>query len=374
MKKLLLIAALLVSANIAFAFDVKTDAKQAYPTFKVSGWIKVTYQDTIYRDTSVTYPSGFEVKDAALVVSGDVWTDVGYSIYIQGNRKNKLNDKNETAVKTGESVLTPRLVGAYIDWKVNSWFNFRAGQYKKPIGLEQWTSPVNYDFINTAQITSKFVESTYDQGIMLFGKKSDISYWFSVYNGSPYDYKDKNWAKDVIGRVSYVPLTGMTVGGSVDYGTADGAGPSFYRRHAGLEANYERGKLFVRGEFMIGQDDKVLATDSVMVGAVKVKQAGLDRNLMRGGYLTVGYVPLSKLKVNVRGDMYRENCSWDLVTDGITAWWGKQESRVVICNLGADYFLNPNTKVTLNYDVKLEDMALRPVKNNVLMAQLQVKF
>jgi phosphate-selective porin len=374
MKKLLFIAALLVSANIAFAFDVKTDAKQAYPTFKINGWLKITYQDTVYHDILVTYPSGFEIKDAALQINGNAWQDVSYMIYIQSNRKNKVNDKSETPVTTGETVFSPRMVGAYVDWKVKGWANLRIGQFKKPIGLEQWTSPVNYDFINTAQLTGKFVDNSYDQGIMLFGKKNDISYWLAFYNGSPYDYKDKNWAKDVVARAVYAPLAGLTFGGYTEYGTADGIGPSKYRRRGGLEINYEHCKYFVRSEYMIGLDDKRLTVDSVLVGTVWVKKSGLDAILMRGAYLTAGYVPMSKLKVNVRGDMYRENCSWDLVTDGITAWWGKQESRVVICNLGADYFLNPNTKVTLNYDVKLEDMALRPVKNNILSAQLQVKF
>ena len=374
MKKLLFITLVLVLSGAAYAQDAKPVEKPEYPKIKISGWVKVAYQDTVYHEPGKACPAGFEIKDVSLLFGGDAWEKVGYLIYIQGNKKNKVNDKNETAVTSGESVLSPRLVGAYVDWKENDWINFRIGQFKKPFGLEQWTSPANYDYVTAAQLTRYFNDNPYDQGIMFFGKKSEFSYWFSLYNGAPYDYKDKNRSKDVIGRVTYAPLSGLAVGGSVDYGTADGAGSSLYRRRAGLEANYERGKLFARGEFMIGQDDKVLAVDSVMVGTVQVKQAGLDRNLMRGGYLTVGYVPLSKLKVNVRGDMYRENCSWDLVTDGTTTWWGKKESRIVVCNLGADYFLNPNTKVTLNYDVKLEDLILRPVKNNILSAQLQVKF
>jgi hypothetical protein len=125
---------------------------------------------------------------------------------------------------------------------------------------------------------------------------------------------------------------------------------------------------------MIGLDDKIMTADSVLVGTAFVKRSDPDMNLMRGGYLTVGYVPVSKLKVNVRGDMYRENCLWDLVTDGTITWWSRKESRVMIITLGADYFMNPNTKFSVNFDIKQEDLALRPKKNNVLAAQLQVKF
>lgn len=365
MKRIFLLAMVFALAGSAFAFDVKTDAKQAYPTFKVSGWLKITYMDTLYHDTLVNPPSGFEAKDAAFTISGDAWKDMAYRICIQSNK----------ATKAGTStVYAAWLFDAYADWKPSQLYSFRIGQYKRPFGFEQLTAATSMDFINAAQVTGKFNASNREQGVMGFGVWNDLSYFLSLGNGSPYNEKDANASKTVVSKIVYAPLAGMTVGGSVEYGTQNTVGKSYYNRHAGLEANYEMGKLFARGELMIGQDDKAMATDSVMVGAVKVKQAGLDRNLMRGGYLTVGYVPLSKLKVNVRGDMYRENCSWDLVTDGVSAWWGKQESRVVICNLGADYFLNPNTKVTLNYDVKLEDMALRPVKNNILSAQLQVKF
>ena len=365
MKKSLLIAALLVSANIAFAFDVKTDAKQEYPTFKFSGWMKVTYQDTVYHDILAAYPSGFEVRDAGFTFSGDVWSNLSYRICLQSNK----------ATKVGTStVYAAWLFDAYADWKPSKLYSFRVGQYKRPFGFEQLTAATSMDFINAAQLTGKFNASNREVGVMGFGVWNDLNYSLSVGNGSPYNEKDANTSKTVVSKVVYAPLAGMTVGGSVEYGTQNTAGKSYYNRHAGLEANYERGKLFARGECMIGQDDKAMAVDSVLVGAAWITRSGVELNLMRGAYLTVGYVPLSKLKVNVRGDVYRENCQWDLVTDGISAWWGKSENRVIIYNIGADYFLNPNTKVTINYDIKQEDMALRPVKNNILSAQLQVKF
>ncbi|MDQ7799208.1 MAG: porin [Candidatus Edwardsbacteria bacterium] len=365
MKRIFLLAMVFALAGSAFAFDVKTDAKQAYPTFKVSGWLKITYMDTLYHDTLVAYPSGFEAKDAAITVSGDAWQDLSYRICLQSNKATKVSTS---------TVYAAWLLDAYAEWKPSKLYSFRVGQYKRPFGFEQLTAATGMDFIGAAQITGKFNTSNREVGVMGFGVWNDLNYFLSLGNGSPYNEKDANASKTVLSKIVYAPLAGMTMGGSVEYGTQNTAGKSYYNRHAGLEANYERGQLFARGELMIGQDDKVMALDSVMVGSIWVYKSSVDLNLMRGGYLTVGYVPLSKLKVNVRGDFYRENCQWDLVTDGTNAWWDKKESRVIIYNLGADYYLNPNTKVTLNYDIKQEDMALRPVKNNILSAQLQVKF
>lgn len=374
MKSCLTLALALLASGAAWAAEGAAADITAYPHVKLSGWIKVTYQDTVYHDSSVTYPSGFEVKDAGLVVSGDVWSNVAFSIYIQGNRKNKVNDKNETPVKTGESVLSPRMVGACVDWKFRPWASFRIGQYKKPIGLEQWSSPVNYDFINTSQLTRYFVDNAYDQGLMLFGRHKGLSYWLSLCNGSPYGYRDKNWAKDVVAKCLYSPLAGLTAGGFAEYGTADQAGTSRYRRRGGLEANCEKGIYFVRGEYMIGRDDKVLAPDSVLVGTEWVREDGVTGQLMRGACLTVGVLPRKQVKLNARADLFRQEAGWNLVTDGTRAWWHKQEWRVAVYTLGADYFLNPNTKCSVNYEIRQEDLALSPVKNNLLMAQLQVKF
>ncbi len=366
MKKLIAVMVLMFVAGSAMAFELVKDSKVEYPKFKISGWMKVAYQDTLYKDSTITYPSGFEVKDAAFVISGDAWKDVAYRICLQSNKATKVSTS---------TVYATWLFDAYIDWKPSKLYSFRVGQYKRPFGYEQLTAATGLDFINIAQITGKFNSSNRDQGVMVFGAWNDLNYSFSLGNGAPYNEKDANWTKTVVSRVCYVPMAGMTVGGSAEYGTQNLVGKSLYNRHAGLDASWDWNKLYVRSEYMIGLDDKILATDSVMVGATKVKQSGVvDGVLMRGAYLTVGYVPMSKLRVSARADMYRQNYQWDLITDGTNAWWDKTESRVMTYDLGADYFLNPNTKATLNYSIRQEDMALRPVKNNVLMAQLQVKF
>lgn len=365
MKKIIAVMALFLMAGSAMAFELVKDSKVEYPKFKVSGWIKVTYQDTVYKDSTITYPSGFEVKDAAITVSGDAWKDVAYRICLQSNK----------ATKAGTSTIYATwLFDAYIDWKPSTLYSFRVGQYKRPFGFEQSTAATSLDFINAAQITGKFNSSNRDQGVMVFGAWNDLNYSLSLSNGSSYNIKDSNWTKTVVSRVYYAPMAGMTVGGSAEYGTQNLVGKSLYNRHAGLEFSWDWNKLFIRSEGMIGLDDKSLDADSVMVNSAWVKRSGADMNLMRGAYLTVGYVPMSRLKVNVRADMFRQNYQWDLITDGTNAWWDKNETRVMVYDLGADYFLNPNTKVTLNYEIRQEDLALRPVKNNVLMAQLQVKF
>lgn len=365
MKKIILLALIAALAGSASAFEVKTDAKQLYPNFKVTGWIKVTYQDTIYKDSSVTHPSGFEVKDAAITVGGDAWSNVSYKIYWQANRSSKAGDS---------TVYAAKLIDAYVEWKPSKLYSFRVGQFKRPFGLEHMASATNYDFVNLAQLSSKFNPSSRDQGVALYGVWNGLNYTLALFNGAPYNEKDKNWAKNMVSRIYYPAMAGMTVGGAMDYGTQNVKGQSLYNRQAALEFSWDWKKLLVRSEYMVGLNDKSLAADSVLVGADFVKRSGVDQNLMRGAYLTAGYVPIPRLRVMARADMYRQNYKWDLVTDGTNAWWDKTESRVMIYDLGADYFLNPNTKVTLNYEIRQEDLALRPVKNNLLMAQFQAKF
>ena len=333
MKRILLLAMVFALAGSAFAFDVKTDAKQDYPTFKINGWLKLTYMDTLYHDTLVTYPAGFEAKDAAITVSGDAWSNLAYRICLSANK----------ATKAGTStVYATWLFDAYADWKPSKLYSFRVGQYKRPFGYEQMLAATSMDFVSAAQLTGKFNASNREVGVMGFGVWNDLNYSLSLGNGSPYNEKDANPSKTVVSRIVYAPLAGMTVGGSVEYGTQNTAGKSYYNRHAGLDVNYERGKLFARGEIMIGQDD-ILITDSLSRSKLDTVVAGVydttqttdwhdtvytrtsktklytlrsivNSKLMRGAYITLGYVPMQKLKINLRGDLYREDYKWKLDT------------------------------------------------------------
>lgn len=404
------LAVLLVLCGIATAsaFEVVKIDKQGFPKVRVTGWVQAIYENTVYHDEGKVLPSGFSVKDAALMVQGDAWESTGFRIYLQGNRKNKVSDKADAYLKTGESVYSPKLMDAYVDWKPSPLYSFRLGQYKKQFGLEQGTSPVDLDFIYESMTTKGFLDNNRDQGIMAFGKWRDINYWLSLHNGASYNLKDKNWAKDVTARTVYaLPWPGLRLGASAEYGMADGAARGLYRRRAGLEANWEWRRMFVRGEFMIGRDDKPVSdslartisrtvTDTMVswsydslsaawVPAVTfsnrtvttktwTKKSKVDQALARGGYLTVGYVAMPRLRLAARGEVFRNDCYWKLNAAGTDTSWVEAEARTVAWNLGADYFLNKMTKLTVNYDIKQEDKALPLIKNNVLTAMVQAKF
>lgn len=408
MKRALVIAVLPALAASALAFEVVKSDKSDYPKVKVNGWVQAIYENTVYHEEGKVLASGFSVKDAALMVQGDSWDKAGFRIYLQGNRKNKVSDKSDAFLKTGEACYSARLMDAYVDWKPSPMYSFRVGQYKKQFGLEQGTSPVDLDFIYESQETKGFLDNNRDQGIMAYGKWQDLNYWLSLHNGASYNLKDKNWAKDVTARAVYaLPVPGLRAGASAEYGTNDGTVPGLYRRRAGLEANWEWRKLFVRSEFMIGRDDKSISdslsrttsrtvTDTIVSWSYDTltsvwtptvtlsnrtvttktwtKKSMVDQALARGGYMTVGYVVLPNLRLAVRGDLYRNDYSWKLSVSGTDTSWIKTEARTLAWNLGADYFLNKVTKVTLNYDIKQEDMALPLVKNNVLTAMIQTKF
>lgn len=405
MKRTLAAALLTVLATSgALAFEVKKDDKQPFPTFKVTGWIKATYANTVYHEPGKVTACGVEIKDAAVVVGGDAWAATSYRIYLQGNKRNKVDSADIFHKSYG--AYTPRLVEAYIDWKPSPLYSFRAGQYKKPMGLDNLVAATSFDFINNAQLTANFLSNNYDAGLMGYGKWRDLGYWLSLHNGAAYNYKDKNWAKDVIARATYLALPGLTVGGNAEYGTGDGAGMSLYRRRAGLDASFEWKKLYARAEWMIGLDDKSVSdslsrtasknvTDTIRTGYMDTlgawhdttytrvrsvsykswtRKTLVDQALARGAYLTLGYVVMPKLRVAARADYHRADYSWKLAASGADTSWAVSEARNLNWTIGADYFLNPNAKVTLNYDIRQEDMALPLVKNNVLSLQAQVKF
>jgi hypothetical protein len=407
MKRIALAATITaVCAVAALAFEVKKDDRQDFPKVRVTGWVQAVYENTVYHEKGKVTASGFSVKDAALMVQGDAWDRTGFRIYLQGNRRNKVDSAN--IFHRSYASYSARLLDAYVDWKPSPLYSFRLGQYKKQFGLEQGTSPVDLDFIYESQITRSFLDNNRDQGLMAYGKWRDLNYWLSLHNGASCNLKDKNWAKDVTARAVYsLPWPGLKAGGSAEYGTADGSTRGLYRRRAGLEANWEWRKLFVRGEFMIGRDDKTVSdslsrttsrtvTDTMVswsydsVGGAWVptvtfsnrtvtsrtwtKKTLVDQALARGGYLTVGYVVIPNLRLAVRGDLYRNDYAWKLALAGTDTSWTKREARTLIWNLGADYFLNKVTKVTVNYDIKQEDMALPLVRNNVLTAMVQAKF
>lgn len=398
----------LTSMATALAFEVKKDDRQDFPKVKVTGWVQAIYENTVWHEKGKVTASGFSAKDAALMVQGDAWAQTGFRIYLQGNRKNKVSDKSDAYLKTGDAVYSAKLMDAYVDWKPSPLYSFRVGQYKKQFGLEQGTSPVDLDFIYESMTTKGFMDNNRDQGLMAYGKWRDLNYWLSLHNGAFYNIKDKNWAKDFTARaVHSLPWPGLKAGGSAEYGTADGSTRGLYRRRAGLEANWEWRKLFVRGEFMIGRDDKTVSdslsrttsrtvTDTLVswsydslnaawvptvtfnnrtvTAKTWAKKSMVDQALSRGGYLTFGYVVIPKLRLLARGELYRHDYSWKLSVNGADTAWVKAEARTLAWSLGADYFLNKVTKLTVNYDIKQEDMALPLVKNNVLTAMVQAKF
>ena len=395
-------------AGSALAFEVKTDDKQDFPKVKVTGWVQAIYENTVWHEKGKVTASGFSAKDAALMVQGDAWSHAGFRIYLTGNRRNRVVDAADASLKTGEGVYAVRLLDAYADLKPSPLYSFRVGQYKKQFALEQGTSPSELDFIYETQITRFFMANNRDQGVMLFGKWTDLNYWLSLHNGATYNIKDKNWAKNVSLRTVYAAqVPGLRLGASVEYGTADGAARGLYQRRAGVEANWEWKKMFMRGEFMIGRDDKSVSDslsltvrrtvtdtlvswsyDSLYAAWVPTvtfnnrtvttktwaKKGMVDQALSRGAYLTFGYVVIPKLRLLARGELFRNDYSWKLSVNGADTAWVKAEARTLAWNLGADYFLNKVTKLTVNYDIKQEDMALPLVKNNVLSLQAQVKF
>ena len=121
------------------------------------------------------------------------------------------------------------LFDAYVDYTQVPWAKLRVGKFKPPVGLERLQSATALGFIERGQPTN--LVPTRDNGVQLFGDlwSSALSYQLGIFNGVPdlgNSATDLNDDKDFAGRVfaqpftpfDIIPLRGLGVGVAGSYG------------------------------------------------------------------------------------------------------------------------------------------------------------
>ena len=123
----------------------------------------------------------------------------------------------------------PKMIDAYGEIKLSDYFTFTAGQFKIPFSMENLTSSNKLEMIDRSQVVEALVarskdvignQNGRDIGIQIGGsllKIKDIplvEYRFGVFNGSGINVADTaNSTKDIVGRLIFTPLKGLTFGG-----------------------------------------------------------------------------------------------------------------------------------------------------------------
>ena len=209
---------------------------------KVSGYVmgRYTYGDATEEDSDI---STFRLRRVRLSVSGDITKKLEYKFQAE--------------------LTSFKLLDAYFDYKPFEQFKIKAGQFKVPFTIENTDyTPTKMVLIDHAMLIDRMEivpsgdsykslgTAGRELGINLhgsfFGKK--LQYDLAVFNGAGLNTTDNNKSKDVVGRLRYTIVDGLTISGSYYWGEY---GKEYYGRERwSVGGVYDKGHLLVRGEYL----------------------------------------------------------------------------------------------------------------------------
>jgi phosphate-selective porin OprO and OprP len=334
------------------ADSLRADAavkQQKADSAKKSFWVSAARQMQLTGFTQLRYQlldeagknDGFDLRRARLRLKGDITPAFGYNVQVD------LADK-------------PKLLDAFGEVRIARYLIITAGQFLIPFSLENLTPTAKLDFIERAQAVESMVGFSKDVtgnqygrdiGIMAGGtlvKKTDrsvLEYRLGLLNGSGINIPDTaNEAKDVVARLIFNPVKGLSLGVSGYNGWdkaihPDEPGKSQVRNRLGIDASYVTDRISVKGEYIRGRDG---VTDK------------------QGWYLQAGcFVMPRRLQVLARYDTYDPSMS---NTDNISTLYV----------IGANINFNSWSRLQVNYTFRQEEGPA--VNNNVFALQFQIGF
>lgn len=190
----------------------------------------------------------------------------------------------------------------YTDFRIsnNKALFVRFGQFKNAYTLENPMSPTSMETIDVYSEGVTYlsgcgsdplfgVQYGRDLGLSLFGMvcENKFRYEFQVMNGQGINRKDKNNAKDLIGRLEWRPVKGLNIVASGQYGRGHAVATSIYNPNIALDQNYDRNRysfgvdyrskwVNVHGEVLGGKDDEVDSRGAYVTGSVALIPSTLD--------------------------------------------------------------------------------------------------
>lgn len=147
-------------------------AKPWYQNFDVSGFGAAGYYDT--GDTGTKPDGGFEVKEASLFISADVWENTRFFVELQTNR---LGKDDQLFTRTGEVYihfldLIPSVVPSV---------GLKLGRFDIPFGEEYlWQDAIDNPLITN----SAAYPYGWDEGILIHGQAGGIGWIAAISDGT----------------------------------------------------------------------------------------------------------------------------------------------------------------------------------------------
>jgi len=297
------------------------------PSYDFGGFL----QQQFIADGTPDSPARFSIHRARLGVTGKITDRI--TVNLIGGYTEPPNN-------------TPRLVNAFIDFDLHPLLKLRTGQFLVPFGLEgPQPIPLN-PAIERATTTRRLNTVTMfrDIGLQVSGSHSNVNYAIALVNGSGANNFEQVEPKEVVGRVGVNLMENLQVGlsghvGQYQPNPATDDHESRYR--AGADVSYEANPVFIRGEYILRQDD--------LPGG-----GSLDMN---GGYLLGGYELTGDLEAFARYEYYKPNTNMD-------------DNHFSAVTIGANYYFIGNTRLSANYEFRNDE--LNPDLGNLFTVQMQV--
>ena len=192
----------------------------------------------------------------------------------------------------------------YTDFRItkNKALNFRLGQFKNGLSLENPLSPTAMETIDVYSEGVTFlsgcgsdpllgVQYGRDLGLSIYGETNNakLRYEVDVMNGQGINKKDGNNFKDIISRIEYRPAKGLNIvaTGQVGRGHSIADTPSPYnptirkgedymRNRSTIGADYKSKAFNVHGEYLNGWDGDAHSWGAYVTGAVPLGVRGLE--------------------------------------------------------------------------------------------------
>lgn len=299
---------------------------------QLSGYSQVRYR---FQEDSKS-SDGFDIRRARLDIRGNISPYFSYRLQT-------------------DFAVTPKLLDAYGEIKINDYLNFTIGQAKIPFSFENLASSNKMESIDRSQVVEALVARSKDTignqngrdiGLQVggsFGKYKNrflFDYKIGVFNGTGINQDDKNDYKDIVGRFIIHPIKGLDFGGSYYTGVSGKLIPANQdRKRIGVELNYEVKRFSAHGEFIEGKD-----------GVIK-------RN---GWYAQAGYYLIpAKFQLIAKYDIYDANTS-------------KSSDKSTAYLIGGTYIFNNWSRIQAGYAIKREEGP--EIKNNFAVLQYQISF
>ena len=221
---------------------------------RISGYVQLGYEWT-------EQSSSFFIKRVRLTLRGDISRTLDYRVQL-------------------EFASSPKVVDAYLQYRPFRHLNFKLGQYKIPFTIENTDyAPLNFELIEYPLALQRLMgfgetiggrivggvmqggetlkDTGRDMGLTLYGTlvecdgRALLSYDVGLLNGAGINLRDNNRSKDVVARLMFRPVRGLTLSGSW-YGGEYGA-DCLERQRVSAGLCYDRGRGVVRGEWIGGR-------------------------------------------------------------------------------------------------------------------------